>query len=262
MKSAIFVPVGIPVYNNPDLYDKDNHWRYTKPERQYETYVYQYKDEIEIEPGTYDYLVKAKGFKWELAYQFLKSIDYTQYEYIGFFDDDMITDIESINHAIDLAREQEVKLFQLSVHPTSEYTHTVVGNDPSKIFTLTNFNEGMGPFVHTSLIPAFLEFYDFHICKSGYGLDLIMSTMLKEKAMIVHDRTMFHPPASFYGYVPSYYDRSEAEQEMMYILDEVYPKYMKFKYNEDTGSFKRQFIIYGYKDNPDHQGEILIYRTS
>jgi hypothetical protein len=262
MKSAIFVPVGIPVYNHPDLYDKENHWRYTKPERQYETYVYQYKDEIEIEPNTYDYLVKAKGFKWELAYQFLNSIDYTQYEYIGFFDDDMITDIESINHGLDLARENNIKLFQLSVHPSSEYTHQIVGNDPSKILTVTNFNEGMGPFIHTSLIPTFLEFYKFHVCKSGYGLDLILSTILNEKSMIVHDRTMFHPPASFYGYIPSYYDRTEAEQEMNHILNDIFPKFMKHQYDIDTGPFQRQFMIYGYVDNPNHQPNYFIYRTS
>jgi len=237
MKSLIFCPVGIPVHTYPALYDENNHWRFTKPERLYDTVVYQYKDDFVPEPGTYDFIEKAKGYKWEIAKHFLDTFDYSGYEYIGFFDDDVITDIESVNHAITLATEKNIKLFQLSLADGSERSHHILFQDKSLKYSITSFNEGMGCFIHVSLIPIFLEFCKFHQPKSGCGLDLIMAHITKEQAMVIHERSMFHPPREFYGYVSKYYDQSAADSEMYHILGNVYPQFMRHKYGQDTGPF-------------------------
>ena len=236
-QNIIFCPVGIPVYNHPTEYDKDNHWRYVKPERLYETFVYQYKDDFEPELGTYDHIAKGSGFKWEIVKKFLDNIDYTKYEYVGFFDDDVITDIDSVNYAISLAHDRNIKMFQLSLLEGSERTHRVVFQDTLLKYSITNFNEGMGCFIHSSLIPILLEFYNFHQPKSGFGLDCIMCHIMKQKAAVIHSKSMYHPPANFYGYTPHYYDVSEAMNEMSHIFKNVYPKFMKQVYNEDTGPF-------------------------
>ena len=74
MRNIIFVPVGQELSFH-EAYDKNNHWRYTKSNRDYEVIAYQYKD-FDIEPDTYDYLVKDVGFKWDLAKHFLDTFDW------------------------------------------------------------------------------------------------------------------------------------------------------------------------------------------
>ena len=245
MKDAvIFVPVGIPVHYSDD-YDKYNHWRWAKENRNYDVIAYSYKDNFEVEDGTYDVLIKnQKGFKWELARHFMENFDYSDYRYAAFFDDDVITDIQSINRAIEIAKENDLKLFQLSTKNGSEHTHQILFQDKSLKFTITNFNEGMGPFFDSKVVPDLLDFWKYHNVKSGYGFDLLFTEIIQQKAGVIHEVSMFHPPASFYGYTPSYYDKSEAVQEMYHVLNVVYPEYMKTKYNKSTGPFNRQYIVY------------------
>jgi hypothetical protein len=260
--AIIFCAAGIPIHTYDKEYDKDNHWRYTdKLERQYETAIYKYKD-YNIESNSYDYLVdNVKGFKWQIAYKFLTEFDFSNYEYVAFFDDDVITDIQSINKAINIAKENDFKIFQLSTVDGSEHTHQILFQNRTLQWSTTNFVEGMGPFFHVSLIPSLLEFWKFHEVKSGYGFDLLYTEITSSKAAVIHEVSMFHPPKSFYGYVYKYYDNSEAEQEMAHILMNVYPKFMKEVYGKDTGPFNRQYIVYDYKLlNPESQ--IIYYRTS
>lgn len=231
MKSLIFCPVGIPI-NFHKEYDKDNHWRYTKDGREYETIVYQYKD-FAIEDNSYDHLVKLKGYKWELAKHFLNYFDWKEYEYIGFWDDDLITDIQSVNRAIDISRKNNINLFQLSTVRGSDSTHKILHQQEVLKFSKTNFVEGMGPFIHSSLIPILLDFWKYHEVKSGWGFDIILSSILKTKAGVIHEVSMYHPSKV------SYYDKSKAFSEMYEILEKVYPKFMKEKYDEDTGPFNQ-----------------------
>ena len=239
MPNAIFVPVGIPLAFHP-AYDANNHWRMTKTTRNYEVFAYTYND-FQPEVGTYDVLVRDKGFKWELAEHFLETFDYRNYEYIGFWDDDLITDIQSVNRAIELAKENDLKLFQLSTIAGSESSHGILHQDKSKSLSITNFNEGMAQFVHSSLIPIILEFWKHHKVKSGWGFDLIMSAITKERCGVMHEVSMYHPNK------PSYYDKGAANSEMVDILDNVYPKFMKEYYGEDVLSFREPHIEYEFK---------------
>lgn len=236
MDNLIFVPVGIPIKFH-DAYDKDNHWRYTKDTRNYKTIVYNYND-FEIEEGTYDIKVKDIGYKWEMAYHFLETYDYRDYNYIGFFDDDLITDIQSINRALEIAEKNNIKIFQLSTIEGSDSSHRILHQDKEVKYTLTNFNEGMGPFFHSSLIPTLLKFFKYHQVKSGYGFDWILSAILKEKCGVIHECSMYHPNK------PSSYDVGKANAEMHHIFNEVYPKFMSDLYGENTGAFKSEYKVY------------------
>ena len=209
MKSLIFCAAGVPMSFHKD-YDPENHWRYTKDTRMYETVVYQYKD-FNMESNSYDHLFKSTGWKWEIAKQFLDTFDYSGYEYIGFLDDDLVTDIQSINRAITTAKEKDIKLFQLSLNDDSEKQHSVTFQDRSMKFALTNFVEGMGPFVHISLMP---EVSMHHVPK--------------------------HNP---------YYDKSAAFAEMYDIMNNVYPKFMKGYYNEEVEAHKEDQKVLGFSFN-------------
>ena len=236
MRNVIFCPVGIPIQYHP-AYDKENHWRFVKPHRNYEVVVYNYND-FKVEPGTWDILIKDTGFKWDLVKHFLETIDYRDYDYIGFWDDDLVTDIQSINRAIEIATKNDLKLFQLSTIAGSESTHRILHQDPSLSYTVTNFNEGMGQFIHSSLIPTVLEFFKHHKVKSGWGFDIIMSAITKQRCGVMHEVSMYHPGK------PSYYDKGAAMREMDMILYDVYPRFMKDKYNEDVSGFNESQTVF------------------
>ena len=238
MKNVIFCPVGIPIEHHY-AYDKENHWRFTKPSRNYETVLYQYKD-FDIEPNSYDTLIEDEGYKWDLAKHFLDTFDYRDYEYIGFFDDDLITDIHSVNRALEIAKKNNIKLFQLSTIIGSESTHAILHQNLNYTYSRTNFVEGMAPFLHSSLIPILLEFWKHHEVKSGWGFDMILSAITKERAGVIHEVSMYHPNK------PSYYDKQKAYDEMYHILMDVYPKFMKKQYDEDVTVFNDPKIEYEF----------------
>lgn len=231
-KSLIFCSVGSPIAFYPEAYDPENHWRLTKPDRLYEVAAYRYND-IEVEPNTYDHIsLDNKGFKWQIAHKFLTEFDWSGYEYVGFFDDDLISDIDNVNRAIRLAYDHDVKVFQLSTLEGSESSHGILHQRKDLEYSITNFVEGMSVFVHTSCIPTLLELWKLHDFKSGYGFDVILTKVLKEKAMVVHSASVYHPPASFEGYKPSYYKVEEANREMYHIFQSVYPNFMMGYYRE------------------------------
>lgn len=231
-KSLIFCAVGNPLFYC-NAYNDEDHWRRTKNPRDYETIVYQYKD-FYLEPNTYDFIHRAEGYKWQIARKFLKEFDYSKYEYIGFMDDDLITDYQSVNRGLQIARENDIKLFQLSTIKGSESTHKILHQQYGIKFTLTNFLEGMGPFIHQSMMPTFVNLFDYHDFKSGWGFDIILSPILKTYAGIIHEVGMFHPARK------SYYDKTAAFEEMDLILQKIYPKFMKDKYNEEVSAYNEQ----------------------
>ena len=232
--NLIFSPVGIPIEFHP-AYDKDNHWRFTKPTRNYEIAVYSYKG-FKPEPTTYDHIGEGEGYKWQITKQFLDNFDCSGYEYVGFWDDDLICDIQSINRALEIAKQHDIKLFQLSTIDGSDSTHTILHQKKELKYSLANVLEGMGPFVHSSLIPTLKKFWDYHEVKSGWGFDLTMPSFLKTPAGIIHEVSMYHPRK------PSYYDKDAAFSEMYHIYNTIYPKFMKDTYNEDCEPWNEPHI--------------------
>jgi hypothetical protein len=235
MSNVVFVPVGRNLQFHPD-YNREQHWRYTLPNRDYKTVICSYNS-FEPEPNTYDSRMYGQGFKWQLVKKFLTEYDYTQHEYIGLFDDDVVTDIENINTAIDVMKQADAKLCQLSIHRESESSHPILFTRPGVKYVTQTFNEGMCQFVHKSVVPGLLELMDFYEFKIGWGFDMILSSALKAKCIVVHTASAYHPHQDDRG--GAYYDREQAFAEMSDVLHRVYPQFMKHKYGEDHGSFNR-----------------------
>jgi len=234
-KSLIICPVGNPItFDN--RFDKDNHWRYTKENRLYETMVFAYSD-FRPEMDSYDILTLQKGFKWSLSKDWLcnNKIDYSKYEYIGFMDDDLITDIDNVNRALTIAHESGSKIFQMSVTKDSDEFFPILRNKSGIKYTKTNFVETMGMFIHTSLMPTVLEFWNKYDIYCGWGFDKVLCDITKTDATVIHKSQMYHPAK------PSSYDKSAAFAEMDSVLYHITPQFMKDKYNEDW-SFKESQI--------------------
>lgn len=231
-ENLIICPVGVPL-NFDDRFDSNNHWRYTKENRLYKTVVFQYSEYFP-EENTYDQVIQKTGFKWTIAKEWLKTIDYTQYEYIGFMDDDVVTDIQNMNRAIFLAREKNFKLFQMSMTEDSDCFWRILKHKEQVKYTITNFIEVMGPFIHTSLIPICMELWDAYDIYTGWGFDKVLCDLTKTDAAVIHECQMHHPKRT------STYKRSRGHSEMDDLTYRVMPKFMKERFNEDWTFIERQ----------------------
>lgn len=225
MNNLIICPVGSKL-SFDERFDTENHWRYTKKNRNYETLVFQYSEFVP-EENTYDFLIKQKGFKWSLAKEWLKNNDYSKYDYIGFIDDDIITDIESLNYSLSLAKEKNSKIFQLSVTSDSDMFYKILKNNPDLVYSKTNFVEVMAPFIHTSLIPLCQKLWEKYDIFSGWGFDKVLCDLTKEEATVIHSRQMYHPKRH------GNYDKTKAFQEMDLLTQEIFPNFMKETYGEE-----------------------------
>lgn len=234
MNNLIICPVGGPI-NFDDRFDKENHWRYCHDRRLYETLVFAYSDFLP-EPNTCDILVKDKGFKWSLSKKYMESLDYQKYDYIGFMDDDLITDIHNVNLALTIAKNSDLKIFQMSVTQDSDEFFPILKNKPEVKYTKTNFVETMGMFVHSSLMPSILEFWNQYDIYTGWGFDKVICDITKTDAAVIHSAKMYHPKKEL-----SNYDKSVAFKEMDSVLYDITPKFMRDKYNEEWSFVERQY---------------------
>jgi len=238
--TLIFCPVGqqLPI----DGKCPDNHWRRTDREfREYKTLIinYNYESGFVPEEYSYDYIINKRGFKWSLSQEYMrenKDMLMSQYEYIGMWDDDVQTDIESLNCAINTAHSQNAKIWQLSVSKESESSWSILQNNPDLEYTFTNFTEIMCPVYHTSLIPMMLEFWSMYDIYTGWGFDRVVCELAQEPAMIIHSRQMYHPHRE------SSYDKTEALKEHQRCIEQAYPLYYKKLYNEDIVYEDRQIV--------------------
>lgn len=239
-KALIITPTGRPIYHHED-YDKDNHWRYTKPERTYETCVVVYND-FQPEPGTYDYIIRRKGLKWNLVPEVSKIINWEDYDYIGVWDDDYATDIQSINKSLAYARRYDFRLFQQST--TSFQTYDCLKHNPEFAFTETNFIELGVPFFRNDIYRKVLRFLnDYRYEKSDWGIDKVLCYYLQASAHVVHETTVRHMLPD-----ESTYNKEDGFREMEYLMRDFFPKYMKDNFGLDYQYSDVQQTIRAYKN--------------
>ena len=239
-KALIITPTGRPIYHHED-YDKDNHWRYTKSERTYETCVVVYND-FQPEPGTYDYIIRRKGLKWNLVPEVSKIINWEDYDYIGVWDDDYATDIQSINKALAYARRYDFRLFQQST--TSFQTYDCLKHNPEFAFTETNFIELGVPFFRNDIYRKVLRFLnDYRYEKSDWGIDKVLCYYLQASAHVVHETTVRHMLPD-----ESTYNKEDGFREMEYLMRDFFPKYMRDNFGLDYQYSDVQQTIRAYKN--------------
>lgn len=237
-RALIITPTGSPMLFD-DAYDKENHWRFTKKERTYDTCVVVFND-FQPEPGTYDFIIRKKGLKWNLIPDVAKIINWQDYDYIGCWDDDYATDIASVNRALSLARQYDFRLFQQSV--TSFNTFPCLVHNPELVFSETNFIELGVPFFRNDIFRKVLRFLnDYRYEKSDWGIDKVMCYYLQATAHVVHDVTIKHMRTE------SSYNKEDGFREMHYLMTDFFPKYMKNNFNIDYTPIDVQQTLRAYK---------------
>ena len=221
-KALIFTAVGTGLFFD-DSYDKENHWRFTKPERTYETCAIVFND-FEPEPNTYDHIVRQKGLKWNIIPEVAKTFDWRKYDYIGCFDDDYTTDIQSMNESLAIARHYDFRVFHQSL--TSKCSWPLMMHNPELFFTETDFIECGTPFFRNDMFEKLLPLItDYTNDKSEWGLDKIWCHWLETTGHVIHKNTIKHMRTQGEG--TSYYTLDDAFAAMNYLLTDFYPKYVK-----------------------------------
>lgn len=240
-RALIITPTATNIYFD-DAYDKENHWRFCKPERTYDVCVVVYKEDFEPEPGTYDMIIRKKGLKFKLIPEICKMIKWEDYDYIGTWDDDYATDIQSVNRALQLARQYDFRLFQQAAISYNFYD--CLKHKPEFLFTETNFIETGVPFFRNDIFHKFLDFLnDYEYKVSEWGIDKILCHLLQCTAHVVHETTVKHMRTE------SWYDKTDAFRDMDYLMHEFFPKYMKDKFGIDYTYDDRQMTFISYKKN-------------
>ena len=232
-KNLIITPTGIPMTFDP-RFDAENHWRFTnKRERNYELLCIVYND-FEPEPNSYDHILRMKGHKWQIIKQIPEFFDVTKYDYIGCVDDDQITDIQSFNLGLHIAKTIDSKLWQLSMMEGSGIIYDCLKQNKAWVCSETNFVEMGSTFFRQDMFHKAIDFFkelDFTV---GWGIDKVFCDVLQCTANVVHAASIYHPPNHI---KPSYYDQNEAMKEMNHMIYEVYPRIMRDKYKRENWKF-------------------------
>jgi len=240
-KALIITPTGCPMFFD-DAYDKDNHWRFNKPERTYKTIVVGFKEDYVPEPNSYDtFFHYPIRYKWKQVPELLDkfSIDWYNFDYIGVWDDDYCTDIQSVNRALEIARRFDFPFFQQSLISWTVYP--CLKQNTSCLFTKTNFTEMGVPFYRTDVFSKVLKLLrDYQYRESEWGIDKIMCDYLRLPAYIVHEVSAKHMRRE------SWYDKTNAFAEMDYLMKDWFPKYMKENFAIDYQYHDNQYVLEKY----------------
>lgn len=225
-RALIISPTGRDIIFS-NSYDQENHWRFTKENRTYETMLVVYKDTYQPEIGTYDHIIRKKGLKWNLIPEVCKNFKWEDYDYIGCWDDDYATDIQSVNHSLELARKYDFPYFQQSlkswtVYPCLEHKEGI-------LFTQTNFIELGVPFFRNDVFRKVLKFLDdYKYEKSDWGIDKVLPFYLGLNPFVIHSVSIEHMLPN-----ESTYNKDDGFREMHYLMTNFFPKYMKEKFNRE-----------------------------
>lgn len=245
MDNALIIsPTGCSMFYD-DEYNRNYHWRATSPDRTYETVIIGFKEDYEPEPDSYDHCFHYPiRYKWKQLPELLdflktKNIHWENYDYIGYWDDDYCTDIQSVNRALELARQNDFRLFQQSL--TSWTVYPCLQQNKDWIFSETNFTEMGVPFYRQDIFRKVLTLLqDYKYNESEWGIDKIMCYYLRQTAHVVHEVSIKHMRRE------SWYDKTNAFKEMDYLMKDWFPKYMKDQFNIDYKYTDEQVTLKAY----------------
>jgi len=221
--NLIIVPVGLDIDHFVKLheleFDMNDHWRNIANDRNYDILAVQYGDYVPQE-GTYDYLLKATGNKWKILKSIKNEIDFAQWDYIGLYDDDIVTTTDCITAAFNYAKINNIAAYQQALSPGSESNWPVTRQQEGWAVSFTNFMEIMCPVLRQDCLFKVIDLIDKYDVNHGWGLDFIFSDLFDSDIGIIHFAPMFHPSRPSTG---SSYKKDDAFKEMDSLLNTVYP---------------------------------------
>lgn len=137
---------------------------------------------------------RFKGSKWEGLNDFMlqNAQLILQYRYIWLPDDDILTDVQTLNDFFEYVERENFALAQPSLDERSYFSHSTTLQNSAFEYRETNFVELMVPCFSSSALHAIKD--SFGTAKSGWGLDFLWPKRVASlgKVGIIDRFSVFH----------------------------------------------------------------------
>ncbi|MBC8747233.1 hypothetical protein OKW43_001396 [Paraburkholderia sp. WC7.3g] len=137
---------------------------------------------------------RFKGTKWEGLHDFMlrNAQSISQYRYIWLPDDDILTDVQTLNEFFEYVDRENFALAQPSLDERSYFSHSTTLQNRAFEFRETNFVEVMVPCFSSNALHAIKD--SFERTKTGWGLDYLWPKQVASlgKVGIVDRFAVFH----------------------------------------------------------------------
>ncbi|HQT88320.1 MAG TPA: discoidin domain-containing protein [Acidiphilium sp.] len=135
-------------------------------------------------------MVLIPGQKWVGIYQYLKnSQGWKDYDYIWLPDDDVATDILTINRFFELCCENKIELAAPALSEKSFFSHPITMINRSFRWRRTSFVELMVPCFSVGFLMRALETMTLSKSGTGFGLEFLWAHMLSYRNIMIFDET-------------------------------------------------------------------------
>lgn len=173
--------------------DSSLHEKWVSEDANYDIAVSYFGNEAKFELDQLAYFHPYKGSKWEGLNNFFQTTDiWKEYDAIWIPDDDIDTDVQTLNRFFELFHENNFDLAQPSLDHRSYFSWALLLQNSNFKYRKTNFVEVMIPCFSKE---AFKKVYStFSENKSGWGLDFLWPQILGEQANIavIDEVAVFH----------------------------------------------------------------------
>jgi hypothetical protein len=140
---------------------------------------------------------RFKGSKWEGLNDFMlqQSQEISHYRYIWLPDDDILTDVQTLNDFFEYVERENFALAQPSLDERSYFSHAATLQNKAFDFRETNFVEVMVPCFSSSALHAIKD--SFGKTNTGWGLDFVWPGQVASlgKVGIIDRFSVFHTRA-------------------------------------------------------------------
>jgi hypothetical protein len=137
---------------------------------------------------------RFKGSKWEGLNDFMlqNAQVVLQYRYIWLPDDDILTDVQTLNEFFEYVERENFALAQPSLDERSYFSHATTLQNRAFDFRETNFVEVMVPCFSSNALLAIKD--SFEVTKTGWGLDFLWPKRVASlgKVGIIDRFSVFH----------------------------------------------------------------------
>jgi hypothetical protein len=153
--------------------DASLHQSWSGAGRDFDIGVSYFGDDLTREFPEARYVHRAKGGKWEGLFGFFKKFPATieQYDYFWLAEDDILSDVDTINALCQIAVDYNLEVCQPSLDTNSFYSYLITLRHSSFLLRYTNFVEIMAPLITRAVLQEMLPMFE-HL-RIGFGLDFV-----------------------------------------------------------------------------------------
>ena len=173
--------------------DASLHPEYVNQNAEFDVVLSYFGNQLPYDLTHVQYVHYCKGSKWEGLNAFFQTNPsiWQAYDYIWLPDDDLSADVDTINQFLHIARQEQFDLAQPALTHNSYWSFLITRQVQGLLYRLTNFVEVMAPLFHRDAFAQCVE--TFAENKSGFGLDFLWRTLLKNRKIGIIDQTpVFH----------------------------------------------------------------------